>query len=113
MKRVSRIFPFIFCALLCILACSQFSCTSKVQPVNEQQEMMPQVYPRHVVESYKRLASWIPADSDVLLISGYGTLADAIIQAKGWKLVDADEFQKLLNLKYVLRQWLLRQMVSK
>lgn len=97
MKRVSRIFPFIFCALLCILACSQFSCTSKVQPVNEQQEMMPQVYPKQAAEPYKRLASWIPADSDVLLISGYGTLADAIIQAKEWKIVDADEFQKLLN----------------
>ena len=94
MKALTRFFKYSFFALSVVLA----SCASDPNAGKpDAHTVMPQEYPKTAAESYQKLASHIPADSDILAISGYGTLADAVVQAKNWAIVDGDEFQKLLN----------------
>lgn len=84
-------------AALISAPCFFAACSSKPQHVSEPKETMPTEYPRSADAVLPILADMIPENPDILAFSSYGSIVDAIRQFSAYKVVDADELQKLMT----------------
>ena len=73
------------------------SCSSGPKPVAEKKADMPTDYPKEGKQTLHLLQAYLPESSEALLVSSYGSLADAILQFKQWKLVDDKEIDSALK----------------
>ena len=81
------------------------SCSSGPKPVAEKKAEMPTDYPTEGKQTLLRLQAYLPESSDALLVTSYGSLADAIQQFRKWNLVDDKEIEnalKDLSMHYLL-----------
>ena len=73
------------------------SCSSGPKPVTETKQVMPTEYPKEASQTLKTLQPHIPAGTEAVLVTSYGSLADTILQFQKWNLVDSRELDNALK----------------
>ena len=73
------------------------SCSSGPKPVTETKQVMPTEYPKEASQTLKALQPHIPAGTEAIFVTSYGSLADTILQFQKWNLVDSKELGNALK----------------